>query len=348
MTALPRICMSHTVKGTATIRVTIDEPPEGGAAGFDITVPEGRYWIDSLYAAEYTATSIDLLGTFVRLINAQTSDPDAFSGTYYDTSLTYDGFARSYITQNAIAATLQINAGHANTTAAGREVLKRLGFDSLADNPVALDADVFGIYDLLIGLWKSDRGESGNIDEFSDGFGVTNRSAGGVAYPYVFGLPLPRRTVSLLELPAALARWRGVASGFDYSFERHVKAPLMAGEFMRYWADDAATQTYLSAAMTAASTTASVTSGTGLADNEWIVIDGEIAKITSGGTTTTLTLFRPHPVAHAIKAPVSDAWVATYALDNDGGGVSMGEWRPVRRDFYTDFWDVIVPLVRTA
>lgn len=347
MTKIPLLCCSHTVKGTATININADAP----VGAFNITVPEGRYWTDPFQTPGEGATPItsttDLLARIAYLLDAATTGAgSAFTATV-GAGLTYSNFYRGNLDDSASQVLWQFRGGNASTTTVGRKILKRIGVNQFADEAAATDYTV-ACPDTLGGIWSPDRGESGDVDESSDAFGGTNRSAGSVAYPYTYGDELPRRLVRMVSIPAVLARWRDPgASEFDYSFENLIKPYLLIGERVRYYANRSSVITYLTAALTATATSASVKHTT-IATNDWICIDGEWCKVTAGGGTTTLTLRRPNAVAHAIYSPVSDDFVATYALDGDGGNVSMRAWTPERPANYVDFWDIDIPLVRSS
>ncbi len=72
------------------------------------------------------------------------------------------------------------------------------------------------------------------------------------------------------------------------------KTPPPSSDFQRDWSVSlgAGFSTTLSAAMTNVQTTATVVSGTGFANNDYITIGTEILQITAGGGTTSLTVAR--------------------------------------------------------
>jgi hypothetical protein len=100
--------------------------------------------------------------------------------------------------------------------------------------------------------------------------------------------------------------------------------------------------------MSVSDSQAGVSLGTGIADNDYICINGEWAKVLSGGGTSVLTLMRFAPVAHAKYEPVSKDFVGTYVLDNSGGNVNMGEFTPTRRAVQQDRWDFSINLLRAV
>jgi hypothetical protein len=349
MTKIPLLCCSHTVKGTATISVLADAP----TGAFTVTVPEGRYWTDPFVGAlggeggSPAVATTDLIARIAYLMDAATTGAASVFASTYGGGLTYSYFYRSSIEDTASQVIWQFRGGNASTTTAGKKILGRIGFNKYADEPAARAADNISI-DCVGGVWTPNRGESGDVDEPSDAFGGTNRSAGGVAYPFSYGDELPRRTIRLQSLPGVLARWRDPgASEDDFSFENLIKPYLLLGERLRYYADRSATATYLTAALSATAVSASVKHTT-VATNDWICIGGEWCKVTAGGGTTTLTLRRPRAVAHAIYTPVSLDFVADYALDADGGGISMRSFTPERTSNAADYWDIDIPLVRTS
>jgi hypothetical protein len=100
--------------------------------------------------------------------------------------------------------------------------------------------------------------------------------------------------------------------------------------------------------MTATATTATVASTTGVVDDSPLWIDGELMTVTNVDSSTQVTVDRFNPVAHGKFAPVSTSFVATYALDNDGGNANAQGFSARRRAYNQDRFDVSIPLVRAG
>lgn len=343
----PRICMGITVTGTATIRTAL------ATVGTNITIPEGTYWADPVYGAnaDYTSSTvhtISAIGILTAMITADGTDAGVYTAAMTSAAAEAE-FIPRYSQIGRSASTVQILAANAANTTAGRRFLRFLGWDTLTDQAAA--ATILGQY--VAASYDVQRGESGSPDEEADGFGATMRTGSGFSYAYDVGAPLLSRMVTFKGLRAESVKRRlgvpSITTGglVTWDFETLMWPWLSRGSPCRYYANTSATATYLTAALTATAVTASVNSGTGIANNTALCIDGEWVYVTSGGTTTTLTIRRDNPIAHPIYAPCSTDFVGTYVLGQSGGNVNMRGFKPERRSEGDDRWDVTIALDRT-
>lgn len=323
-------CVSHTVKGTCTFRVS-----DGG--GNDITIAEGVYWTDPVYTTSTIPTVCALAQTTIML-------DSELGGTrtkaYTATSTPFASFYTAGIDNT----TVTFAGTHANNTAEGRRWLMRIG----AGNFVDIGSDEMGV---MQGIWTPVQGEYGDQQEHPESLASVVRSYAGTAYSFRIGDPITSRLIKFSGLAERLVWANGYSNAqglqtslSDYSFETHVWNYLQRGEKVRIYDDKTATRTWLNAAMTTTSQTATVASGSGISDNTVIWIDGEKVYVVSGGGTSTLTLARDNPIAHSVYAPVSTDRVATYVLHSD----DMGEYMPARRAHNQARYDLDVRLLKTT
>ena len=334
-----RWCVSHTVKGTATIRVT------DGVANADTTIPEGVYWSDPVYGSLMTSVAPSLYGKFAYLLDANATAVCALTEASLG-SVFYNFRTAKYTVTGGLGDWWVSAAG---CTTEGLRLLKPLCLRPMNDTSVLLDGEIISYTE---GCWRANQGEYGSEQEQAENMGATTRSFSGYGYGFRIGEPLRRRLIRFSGLPHAFTWNTSITvynqSQFDYSFQSNVWNYLARGEMVRVYDDESATHTYLSAALTATATSVSVASGSGISNSTKIWIDGEPVIVTSGGGTTTLKVERPFPVAHSIYAPVSTDRVATYVLDNDGGNANMGEFTAERRAYNQTRYDLDVPLLRTT
>jgi len=348
---LPALVAGITVPtGGAAIRYT----STAGAA--TVTVPAGTYWADMVLGAIKAIDSACALGQLAYLIDTAdtgstyTAQYNAELGSAVATEQGWDGFDFRYSTLTRAAGVVQLLPTNAATTAAGKRFLEALGFASFVDSASAAGINGLG----MIPFWASTRGETGDVDEFDDAFAATVRAYGGVAYGFQFGRPLARRIVTLDAVPGSVARMRvgrfsSAADGADPSLEGLIWERVMRGEPLRYYADPSVAAAYLSSGMTATQSTAVLDSATGFAAGDTIWIDGERCFITSTASAPTIDIQREQRWAttHAKYSPVSQDFVGTYHVDEDGGNCNALGFKPERRGINQDRWDIEIPLVRT-
>lgn len=342
----PLLCVSHTVTGTATIRAVLS------GVSRDITISEGVYWTDPTLSDVTIASDVNDLGAAVvyKMEAAQTAaGAAAINSTVIYTPITTTYSSGFYAPTMEPAITVATDPTNAATTTAGKSVIARLGGNLLASNTWD-DASFDGTGGVLFGTWCPQRGESGDVDERDEGYGVAVRSHAGAAYSFNLGASQASRLVSLRSLRGDLVHARSEArlTFGTYSLKSHVWRYAQAGEKIRYYADVSSTRTYLTTALTATTATVVVKSTTGLTAAEAIWCDGERMHIVSVDSGTQLTVFRDSPVAHAKYAPVSDSFVATYVLSESSGTINMEGYEPERPDVRADLWDVDVGLWRSA
>lgn len=339
----PLLVASHTVRGTCTLGYT-----DGGNQ--TVTIPEGVYWTDPLvgFIGSPFSGTVDLAGQIGYLISTA-STPDVLDAVY--SSPSSNGTSKL-----AWSSTMTSTLRPAGANTEGLRVYQRIGASRSAASP-----DMSGTYDagLVHGVWGPDTRPERDMASWAqgpvEGLGVVNRGFDGVAWAHSVGQPIRRRMMRFELVPAAFTRNEtglrniGVdATDNDTTFETLMWNYLAAGEMVRVYSDRNATVLYLTAAMTATATTAAVSnSGSGISNGETIWIDGEQCYVISGGGTSTLTLDRPAPVPHPIYAPVSDAHVATYVLDNDGGNAGIGLLDVTRRAYNNPRYDIEIPLIET-
>lgn len=340
----PLLCVSHTVSGTATCVIY------GDGAERTITVPEGRYWTDPVYSGMTSASDApDLATQIVYLVEAITGND--WNVQYSSASVPAGiGYQMEVIATGA--AQWQTRGGHASTTEPGRKVLARLGWNRLANDPSSGPGDdVTPDNDIVVGIWYQGRGVVASDEEDQTGFAGVNHSADRTAYAHVFGSPLRSVRLSFGAVTGTLARKRALTSGYDVSFERHIAEFLLQGEAVRYYADQAAQHRFVTAAVSATDTSISlssaISSGT-LPNGAMFWLDGERMRLKSGQGTTTLTVWRPEPVAHVKYSPLSTDFVCTYVADAEGGESSIEHFFPKRRAVNQDRWDITASLVRAA
>lgn len=343
-----RLCVSHTVTGTASLRIN-----RSTGAGFTITVPSGTYWTDPVYGTALVQTSSPcLLGEIAQLlIDAMTGVPLTWTKAYVTTAV-----AGIYQARHDTSETARWRMENAAATAAGRLVARRIGVDPVRAYPEAAADPVDTM--LCCGIWEAGRVESADVDEVQDlDTGGVTISDDGTAYALYTGDPTSRRVLSLAGVSSALTRRRArfpdikdlSSTYYDTSYETLIHQWTRRGEKIRLYEDSSKTFTYLTAAVTATDTTITVASTTGFASDTTVCVDGEWMALISLSSGTTWNVRRHDPVAHSNYAPVGvAAFVATYLLDNDGGNVNRGSFAPARRAYNDDRFDLSVALVRSA
>lgn len=343
---VPLLVASHTVRGTCT--VGFNRATDGVAD--TITVPEGIYWNDPIYGSS-VSLAYSLQGKVASLMNTEegasvwTINPSGAGGI---------------VEWQETEASVLSDITPATCNAEGKRILQRLGLSpSTVSTP---DGSGYFSGGFPHGLWDTHNGNGQYRQERNVTFPGVQRERGGVlvgfsgrAWPATVGTEEERRVITLEAVPRVAVRdeVEAVNRGTEGDDTDRTLYTLFwkwasRGELVRVYSDRSATKTYVTAAVTATATTISVASGTGLADDEVIWVDGERMYIRSGGGTSTLTVERPEPVTHPAGAPVSDAHVATYALDADGGNVNLLDFAPVRRGYNNPYYDVEIALVRAT
>lgn len=341
MTKKPLLCASHTIKGTATIRARNTVPTD-----YQLSLSNVRLWTDPLYGtALKVVDSPCLLGRLAYLLEALTPDAQTYTKTYF-----WNPTLRISFPTITASVGMALRGNDTGTNDAGRLILRRLGlppYENLAASGSPVGSSYCG------GLWASPESESGDLDETQRGFGNVIETRGGTAYTFNIGQPLPSR---MLNIEMVDGQWVVPRDGStigrtvtaDRSFKRSMWEWLSIGEAVRYYADTVATHTYLTAACAKEDQSITVASTTGFTDGHELYLDGEkmeIYVITSG---TTMSVLRDKPVAHVKYAPVSTDFVGTYVLSKDGGNINRNGFRPKLRMIESDFYDMEIPLIRTA
>jgi hypothetical protein len=322
----------------------------GDGAADTITVPEGLYWNDPVYGGSQLTYSLQ--GRVAALMDAEEG------AAYWTVSPTGAGGSSGIVSWTE---TVELNLSDitpATCNAEGKRVLQRLGL-----SPSRVTTPFEGSWDggAPEGLWDTGDNNGNYRAERNVTFPGVQRERGGVlvgfsgrAWPATVGAEEERRVITLEAVPRVAVRDEVGAVNVGYSGGPSDDFTLYTlfwrwasrGELVRVYSDKDATKTYVTSAVTEAATTISVASGTGLANDDVIWVDGERMLIISGGGTTTLTVERPNATTHSAGAPVSDAHVATYALDADGGNVNLLDFAPVRRAYNDPRYDVEIALVR--
>lgn len=339
---MPRLCQGLVVTGTTNINFL------GNITSYTVSIPQGTYWNDPIYSSVTASDNPDALGQLRYLIDA------IDTGATYTSAWvapTVDGdfncYKDNYISRSA--GTFNIRGSNAGTNTAGQRFLRFVGYDGGSDyGSFTVNYPNMGtaIYDPL-------RGESGDMEETSTGFGTTGRTVGGVAYGYDVGAPLLSRMITMTMPGKNVRRRANSASPSAYvmtDFESLMWPWLSRGNPVRYYADGktAANSTYLTAAMTATSTTCTTSAVLPTSYRAQICIDGEWCRVQAGAGTTTLTLLRDQPVAHGAYAPISTDFVGTYVLAQSGGNINMRGFNPSRRAVNQDRYDMAIALDRTT
>lgn len=339
----PRLCMGIVVTGTATIRTSLN------TVATSVTIPEGTYWGDPVYAGHKASDTISAIGKLAERIEADGTD----AGTYTPALDLADDEIQMYPHWSTItrsANTMAILAAEAQNTTPGRRFLRFLGWDPLTNQSASqsIAAQYTGT------VWDPIRGEDGSPEETPDPHAETVLSNAGRAFGFSLGQPAITRVVSLPALSAEIVKRRlGTVTStghvVTWDFETLMWPWLRAGQPCRLYADRTVTATYLTSALTSTGVSAAVASGTGIANGDVICINGEWVQVVSGGGTTTLVILRddPAPVSHPKYAPVSQDMVATYVLDQRDGGLQFKDIA-TRRGAGDDRWDFKLPLLRTS
>ena len=335
--ATPIFAVSHTVPVAATIRFT-----RNGTA-YTATVAIGTYWVDTVgLAAEKLHT---VLATAMAAACSQTVTA-TMATTEYPTGVTTCG----YLTlTTAAGGTLKFLAQDAATNDEGRLILRRLGYPQAGDLAAAVNytGGVMG------GWWKPPRGVSGRLDESLSGETMSVAVADdGTAYPVKLSDPLREYVVSLLGIKSQAVNSRNatpkVTPLLDVSFKGVIHQWLRRGEYLRYYADASGTYTHLTAAQTAATTTAAIAADTGVALNGELCVDGEPVVVYSGAASPW-GLLRFDPVPHASGSPVGvGKFVGTYVLAKNGGNINAGQYAPEVRGLNDDRFDMHIALWRAT
>ena len=344
---VPLLVASHTVRGTCTVGFN----RAGDGVADTITVPEGLYWNDPIYGSSI-ALAYSLQGKVGSLLDTEEG------ATVWTIAPSGAGGSGGFVTWTETEGTGLSDITPATCNAEGKRILQRLGL-----SPSRVTTPVAGVWDggAPEGLW--DTGDNGGNyrAERNVTFPGMQRERGGVlvgfsgrAWPATVGTEEERRVIMLEAVPRVAVRDEVGAVNIganggpndDYTLFTLFWRWASRGELVRVYSDKDATKTYVTAAVTESATTISVASGTGLANDEVIWVDGERMLIISGGGSGTLTVERPNATTHPAGAPVSDAHVATYALDADGGNVNLLDFAPVRRAHNDPRYDVEIALVR--
>lgn len=341
MTKKPLLCASHTIKGTATIRARNTVPTD-----YQLSLSNVRLWTDPLYGtALKVVDSPCMLGRLAYLLEALTPDAQTFAKTYNWNSST--GVSLPTLTATTGMA---LRGNDSGTNDAGRLILRRLGlppYENLAASVAPIGASFCG------GIWASPESESGDLEESQRAFGNVVETRGGTAYTFNIGQPLPSRllVIDMVDGQYVVPR-TGATIGRTYSADRSFKRTmwewLSIGEAVRYYADTVATHTYLTVACAKEDQSITVATTTGFDAGQVFYLDGERMEVYGVTSGTVLAVLRDKPVAHVKYAPVSFDFVATYVLSKDGGNINRGSFRPTLRMIESDFYDMEVPLIRTA
>ena len=336
----PRLCAGIVVTGSCTISILV------GATPYTVTITPGTYWLDPICSGIVAAGTLDALGIFTNLLDTADTGGTytcAYSAPFNDGEI--NSFASS-ITRSA--ATFSIRGSNAATNAAGRRFLRFLGFDALADATAAITLTS----KIAPAIWDPLRGEDKSPEEDPSGYGVVVQTENGTAYGADIGDPLYRRLVSFpgLKMSSVKRNNSAILTSAQWANFESVMWPWLSNvNPVRYWADKNATQnTYLAAAMTAADITFTTPVVSAYANDTMICVDGEWMEVHSGFGTTTTTVYRDKPVAHGKYAPVSTDFVGTYLMDNSGGNVNQGGFKPERRSESDPRFDMTIALIRTT
>ena len=271
----------------------------------------------------------------------------------YVSGLDYENFGTAAQLNWTCLEACRVEMSHANVTAQGRLIARRIGVDPATNYPFTKASTWSSM--LVGGWWKSPRGENGNIREPSGGMtGSVVLSDDGTAYTTFTGDSVRRRTVVLGNMPAVEVM--SLSPGWpisedtytDDSWQTIMQEWLDRGELVRYWADSTATRRYITAAVTITSTTITFDSNTGISANVPLCVNGEWILPLSISAGTTWNVRRRKPAAHAKYAPASPAFVATYALDDDGGNINRGGFSPSVRALANIRYDMEIALVRAT
>lgn len=335
--AIPRLCCSHTVTGTATFVYT---------AATTATIAAGTYWTDPVYGSYSNTAAANLplkIGSSMTVggfAGAGSSTGTAISGIYYGL-FTFAGGSTQFI------------SGHASVTTEGRRMLRRVGLPTTSTYPAAASGTISA--GLVCGIWEPLYCESSSLIEAQQGeTGSVFVSGDGTAYTTRTASPERNRLLVLSGVPGRYVNPSvyfpdGIATPGDYSFDTLMYQWLMRGEQVRYYADKTATYTYLTSAVTATASSITVNSNTNIDVNDILCVDGERMKAIANTSGTTWSVYRHNPVAHATLSPVGvDAFVATYVLGSDGGNINRGGFNPSRRAPNQDRWDMEIALVRAT
>lgn len=344
----PLFCCSHTVSGDCKIVFeTSTASAMTSPSTLTATITDGAVlWTDPLYG--YWVNGSDTPSLVQRLAYQMDAvDGSDTYGALYSGANNKADVRQAYI-YNGGTRYFRFRLDSSTSTTAGRLVARRLGIRQTANDPATGTQEFYS--KAAFGIWSPDRGEAGDIDTEQAGRGYTRQAFDGTLYTTQIGDPTHRRTVTLRGLPSSYARRRGAPadlslSVYDHSFESYIWPWLARGELLRYYADGSATKTYVTNAVTSAENTISVFSNDGLSTNTSIWVDGERMTIT-GISGTTITVFRDNPRAHVKYAPVSTAFVGTFAIDDGGGNVNRSGYRPARRGLDDDRFDLEISLVQ--
>lgn len=335
---LPRLCVSHTVRGSCTLRI------DTSAAYTTAEFTAGRYWTDPVYNTELVSSgSSCLLGAVGYFLDNGIATVTGVGKSYSTTSS--PAYRASY---SASAGSFAFVPNHAGTTEEGLRLLRRLGCD-LVTNSAGVSSGNTQTWPFALAVWDPPYGEVGDTDEQWDAFGPVFRSVTGVVCTADLGEALPRRMVSFGGLSGSYTRNRIADGNTRYGFEHIILPYLARGELVRYYADRTATTTYTTSAVASTDTTIGVANRTGISANDQVCLGGEWMQVTgSGSGAGNLTVVRSNPVAHAVHEPLSKDFVATYALAADAGDVSRKAFTPKRRAHNQDRWDFDIALIRAT
>lgn len=333
--AIPRLCCSHTVTGTASFVYAY-------SGNHTVSLTAGTYWTDPIYSGGGLSTC-DLLQAVATLISAGGASSSSYN---LNTAL---GYAAATI---STADDTQILAGNAAVTAAGRHALVRLGYPATSSSPPSAGPDIDA--GTMGGFWQPTYCETSSLIENDAGeSGAVVVSADGSAYTTYTGDPERGRLLVVQACSGAnthpSTRSTFASVGQDVSFKTLIWKWLVRGEKVRYYANTSATYTYVTSAVTATDASIVLKSNTGVTAYSSLIVDGETMYATANTSGTTWSVDRHDPVSHAQYAPVGvNAFVGTYVLGNDGGNVNRGQFAPQRRAANQDRWDMEIALVRAT
>jgi hypothetical protein len=353
---VPRFCCSHTVRGTATIRIM-------SAAESSKTIAEGVYWTDPVYVVA-DAVPVDLFYVVKNTINDA-----AFLVPYLLADLatygpdTYAGLKCELFQANAAAIGKYYKASASQNTSEGRRLLHRLGLSQVIDSATTTGGGLSIVSNAVPGIWApAGRGiSSRRLERRGAGQSAVSGAHGYGVSAFRNGDPL---TFANIVIEGLQERWvysRGqvsvgsketVVNAFadaeiDASVERLLWDVLQRGEMVRYYEDASAATSHLTVAVAISDTTITLADTTGFANGDMVWVDGEPMRCEGVTSGTVLAVDRQFPTTHPNYAPAANAFVATYTLDQQGN-MGLESFVAPSRGYYQDRYDIALPLRRAV